>query len=252
MLPRLHDALLLLHVAGGFVALVLLWVPLFSRKGGRLHRSTGKVYAVAMLVVVVTALAVAAISAIDPVALDAAAATLVGEPLADYIARRRMVAAFLGYLALITAASGWHGLGALRYKRDPREMRSPATLALFGAAVAAGVAIFVLGALQGSMIFMGLSAIGPFVGLSGFRYVSNPARGPREWWFAHMGGMIGTGIAANTAFLVFGANRLMPFELEGWLAVVPWLLPTLVGVPAIQLLDRKYRRRFERAAPTAG
>lgn len=252
MLPRIHDALLLLHVAGGFVALVLLWIPLFSKKGGRLHRATGTVYVVAMAAVVATALGVSALSFYDPVALDPEAAALVGDPLADYLARRRMVAAFLGYLALITLASGWHGLGALRHKADPRAMRTPATLALFGITALAGVAMFVLGAVRGSMVFMGLAVVGPAVAVNGFRYVSGPAREPMAWWFAHMGGMIGTGIAANTAFLVFGANRLFPVELEGWLAVVPWLLPTLAGVPAIQLLSRKYRRRFAGRAGGVG
>lgn len=252
MTALLHDALLVLHVACGFVALVVLWIPLFSRKGGRLHRTTGKLYALFMLVVVVTALVLSGLSFVVPVALDPDAARLTGEPLADYVRQRRMVAGFLAYLALITLTSGWHGLGALRHKRDPREMRTPATLALFGASILAGLAIFAVGVSEGSIVFMALAVIGPVVGISGLRFVSRPAAGPMEWWFEHMGGMIGTAIAANTAFLVFGGNRLLPFELEGWLAVVPWLLPTLIGVPAIQLLERKYRARFARREGAAG
>ena len=69
---------------------------------------------------------------------------------------------------------------------------------------------------------------------------------------AHVAGsMLGGGIAFHTAFAVFGAQRLWAYELAGPLAVVPWLLPTAVGIPAIIVWTRYYRRKFEPAAPAA-
>ena len=42
--------------------------------------------------------------------------------------------------------------------------------------------------------------------------------------------MIGGGIAFHTAFAVFGAQRLWDYELSGFLGVLPWILPALIGI----------------------
>ena len=63
-----------------------------------------------------------------------------------------------------------------------------------------------------------------------------------------MGSMLGCGIAFHTAFIVFGAQRLWAYELAGPLAVVPWLLPTVIGIPAIVIRTGYYRRKFAPAA----
>ena len=71
------------------------------------------------------------------------------------------------------------------------------------------------------------------------------------WFYSHLGSMLGGGIAFHTAFIVFGAQSLWPWELAGPLAVAPWILPTVVGIPAIVVRTRYYRRKFEPAAPAA-
>ena len=58
-------------------------------------------------------------------------------------------------------------------------------------------------------------------------------------------------VLAHVATAVFGAQRLWTYELAGPLAVVPWLLPTAVGIPAIVVWTLYYRRKFERPAPAA-
>lgn len=253
MIATLHSSLVTLHVACGFLALTALWVPLFSKKGGTLHVRVGKVYAAAMLVVVLTALIVSVMAFVDPVAIaPETTAGLAGDRLEGYVSRRRMFAVFLSFLALVTLSAGWQGLGALRHKKDPRAFRTPATLAVHGLAVAAGIAVLVFGLVRGAVLLIALSFLGPAIGMQGLRYVSRPAESPMAWWYAHMGGMIATAIAANTAFLVFGASRILPIDLGGTLGVFVWLAPTLVGTPAIWILERKYRGRFGEAKRPAG
>ena len=65
-----------------------------------------------------------------------------------------------------------------------------------------------------------------------------------SWLYSHLGSMLGGGIAFHTAFAVFGIQRLIAYELPGALTVLPWLLPTIVGVPAIIAWTRHYQRRF--------
>jgi hypothetical protein len=59
-----------------------------------------------------------------------------------------------------------------------------------------------------------------------------------------MNAMIGTGIAFHTAFAVFGSGRLFDLGLEGWVAVIPWILPALIGIPAVAIWTRHYQRKF--------
>jgi hypothetical protein len=55
--------------------------------------------------------------------------------------------------------------------------------------------------------------------------------------------MIGAGIAFHTAFAVFGARQLFQLSPQGWAAVLPWVLPAAVGIPAIAVWTRYYRWR---------
>jgi hypothetical protein len=64
------------------------------------------------------------------------------------------------------------------------------------------------------------------------------------WWYEHMGAMLGGGIAFHTAFLVLGLQRLLALPLMGTAMVVPWLLPTVIGLPTIAIWTRYYRRKF--------
>jgi hypothetical protein len=58
------------------------------------------------------------------------------------------------------------------------------------------------------------------------------------WWYTHLGNMIGSYIAAWTAFSVVTLPRI--FGNHMWL----WLWPTAVGVPAIVLTTAYYKRKF--------
>jgi hypothetical protein len=65
-----------------------------------------------------------------------------------------------------------------------------------------------------------------------------------HWWYEHLGSMIGTGIAGYTAFLVFGGARLLPSVARSQLYTLFWVLPTLIGVPAIFVTVAYYQRKF--------
>ena len=93
-----------------------------------------------------------------------------------------------------------------------------------------------------------MSPIGLFTGRNMLRLMRDPGGRRMGWFYSHLGSMLGGGIAFHTAFLVFGAQRLWAYEIAGPLAVVPWILPTVVGVPAIALWTRHYRRKFSRGA----
>ena len=52
--------ILYVHIAGGSAALLSMFIPLISRKGGRTHRRSGWVFVAGMTIVSLTALALSA------------------------------------------------------------------------------------------------------------------------------------------------------------------------------------------------
>ena len=239
----LFDALIAVHVATGFVGLAAFWVPVFARKGGRAHVAAGRVYTYCAYVVTLSALTAAAgravsyrVGGISP----ADRPDLYGFSL------------FLGYLGVVTFATVRQAIRVVATRRAPETLRTPFHEALGWASITGSLAViaFALGVWSDiSPILLGLSPIGLFTGTGMLRLMRDPGTRHMSWFYSHLGSMLGGGIAFHTAFFVFGAERLWAYDLAGPLAVVPWILPTVVGIPAIVLWTRYYRRRFSRRAP---
>jgi hypothetical protein len=93
------------------------------------------------------------------------------------------------------------------------------------------------------VLLLSMSPLGPAIGIAMFVQAFRREHGPRDWLYHHLGSMIGGGIAAHTAFAVFGAGRILPIQLPGAWRIVPWLLPTAIGVPAIFIWIGRSKRR---------
>ena len=71
-------------------------------------------------------------------------------------------------------------------------------------------------------------------------FIYKPQRGPADWLKEHLKGLVGAGISVYTAFLAFGAVRLMP-ELA--LNPALWAVPLVTGVTIILYHWRKIGRQ---------
>ena len=241
----LFDVLIWVHIATGFVGLAAFWIPVFARKGGRAHVQAGRVYAYCAYVVT--------LSAVTASAGRILSFQFQGIGFADRPALYGF-AVFLGYLGLVTFATVRQAMRVVATRRAPETLRTPFHEALGWASIAGSIVVIAvaLGAwTDSSPILLGLSPIGLFTGSSMLRLMRNPGAQHMGWFYSHLGSMLGGGIAFHTAFIVFGAQRLWAYELAGPLAIVPWILPTVVGIPAIVVWTRYYRRKFGRAAPAA-
>lgn len=243
--PLLFDALILAHVATGFIGLAAFWIPVFARKGGRAHVQAGRVFTYCAYVVTLSAVTA---SAGRIVSFQVQGIGFADRP--DLYG----FALFLGYLGLVTFATVRQAMRVVATRRAPETLRTPFHEALGWASIAGSAAViaFALGVWSDiSPILLGLSPIGLFTGSSMLRLMRNPGAQHMGWFYSHLGSMLGGGIAFHTAFIVFGAQRLWAYDLAGPLAIVPWILPTIIGIPAIVVWTRYYRRRFDRAAPAA-
>jgi hypothetical protein len=228
----LYDLLRIVHLAAGALALVLFWVPALARKGGPLHRRAGRIYTWAMSVVVVTAVPLAMVFLLSD---------------------EWVVGVFLAYLGVITFSALWSGRQVLNVKSDAASFRTPVHAAVGVLNVLAAVTVLILAWMAAPagfirILFTAFSVLGFAAGWGTLQFFRHPPADRQWWWYEHLGGMIGSGIAAHTAFGAFGVRRLFPeLQLGPW-GLVPWLAPSLIGTVAIVLCTRYYRRRFGRAA----
>ena len=102
------------------------------------------------------------------------------------------------------------------------------------------VATLVYGLFDHRTLFIAFSFVGLITGIGQLRYWLRAPTTHRHWWFAHMGGMLGSCIAALTALVVVNASRFgtRTFATTIWIAV------PAVGIPAIFAWTAYYRRRF--------
>jgi len=251
-----------LHILFGAAGLVLFWVPVFARKGGDLHIRAGWAYVGAMLGMVATALVLGVLAYVAPLTVHPLRPGAAIDRLDAHVATVRGFSAFFGYLALLTLTTGWYGLQALRVSRDPEALLTPVQLVLNALLVTSGLGMLGLGLWRREPLFIALSPLGVLAGGGNLAYILHPEHRLRvSWLYEHLSAMLGTGIAAHTAFLVFGAHRFFPGLFAGPLGPFLWMVPTLIGIPASILWTRFYQRTFndyhgqtpearERATPT--
>lgn len=137
---------------------------------------------------------------------------------------------FLLYLFVITAGALYTGMRALKSKAGPKHLFTPAYVVLTWATILGGAAVLVLGLATRTWLLAGFSLIGLTAGPAQLARMRNPPTDPRYWWYEHLGGMIGSGIAAHVAFLNFGAQRLIGgYNLGSW-GMLAWFAPRVQPV----------------------
>lgn len=238
MFDLISDGARFIHVVFGFAGLAAFWIPVFSKKGGSTHVRFGKIFVWSAYVVLAGA-ALALASRFVSLWRD-------GVGLQDNPGLYAFMI-FLAYLTLVTFVTVRHGMVVLRHKRDPAAIRSTLNVCLAGAAIAASSGLVLYAIIMSPpniIVLLALSPIGFGVGGGNLRYMRNPPTSPRAWMYEHLGAMLGAGIAFHTAFAVFGSAQLFDIGLSGWLAVLPWVAPAAIGIPATIIWTRYYRRKF--------
>ena len=217
--PLWMHATLGFHVLCGGLAFVLAPVALITAKGGKAHRRWGLVYFYAMAGLAVSAIVMSAYRPLLFLAL---------------VAIFSFYNAFLAYRVLGQKAA-YKGEKVVR----PLDWAAAVfTLVASGLLVAFGVfrPAWVQHMAIPSMVFGGL---GVRIAAGAMWSYIHPSKEKMFWWYTHLQGMLGSYIAAWTAFLVVTVDPLVHW------GVVLWVLPTALGVPAIALTTAYYKRKFQ-------
>ena len=224
--PTYLRVLLAMHIFCGIVAFICAPVALAAAKGGKTHRKWGKIYFWAMAGVAVTALILS-------------------------------FALPILFLAMVAVFSFYSAFAAYRvlYLKDMYKGARAKPLDWIAAVITvlSSLLLFAMGFLQPRLMAVGVvniaehsvsivSIVFGIVGMRmGLRSISAFLKQPTEkmfWWFGHMQGMIGSYIAAMTAFSAVNLGHW--FGAAWWV----WLWPTIVGVPVIVIWSRYYKKKF--------
>ena len=221
------DFLMKIHIVAGTLALATFLVPMVTAKGGKAHRRVGWVFVAAM-----------------------AALFFTGAPASIYrLATEtrpgaRTAASFLLFVTMLSGASTWKGIRVLRFKNAGRN-KAPIDLGIATLLGLGGLFTLYQGVIVTSPILLFFGPLGIVSAIGDLRYWLNPNKPKMHWFFEHMGGMIGSSIAALTAFAALGSRSLG----LGSFGVAAWIGPTLIFLPISILMARHYRRRFKLDVP---
>ena len=214
--------LLITHLVGGFSALFLLWVPIFTKKGGTWHTRTGWMFVYAMSLVSISAVGMALIRIFFQT---------------NTSADRVSFSIFLLFIAVLSSMSAYYGIRVLRYKHKSARHRNIMDLAASSFLFTSGIACVIYGFMIGNSLIQYFPILGVVLGAAQLAYWLRPMAHKNSWIVEHIGGMMSCSISTVTAFTVFGAPRL--FQL-GSGDVLLWILPTIVFIPMIIWFSRKY------------
>lgn len=237
---HIHDALFALHIATGLAAIVGFWVPIATRKGSAWHVRSGRFYVWSMYGVVASAFLMCVMVLADPIGVQEPGIDIDPERAARFVERSRLFASFLLMLSLLVFTSLRHGLLALKLKQDSNALGRTGHRAMI---LAMGTVALLVGwqGIESRQVLLIVFAVLGISGATGmFRESLKTNWTRREAIFAHLNGLIGTGIGAYTAVFAFGGSRLLNQVLGGQWQVIPWVLPAIVGTIAIRRQRRKY------------
>lgn len=214
-MEKIIDLTLIVHATSGGFALLSGILAVATKKGGKKHILSGKVYFWSMLMVIVTGL-------------------LVGW-YRDNI--------FLQTIAVFSFYMAFTGKRSLREKKEVK----PAPIDWFASTLAMLVSLFMLYLVANNIARIGFAGVIPmllvFGGLLFSMSLGDLKRMFRKkfvkhaWLYTHIGRMGGSFIATSTAFLLVNTN-VEPV----W---VMWLLPTFIGTPMIIFSTRKWKEKLE-------
>lgn len=224
-------AIIWLHIAAGIAALILMWIPILSTKGAKLHRRAGMAYVVAMIIVAITALLVAAIRTQQTLAA--------GKPFA---AARFSV--FLAFIALLAFTSAFCGVRILKQKQRTGPHTNIFDIGVPAALLVSSIAMSIWGFILGDPLLSWFPLVGVGIAVGPLRTQLRPPTDRMFWFYQHITSMLASCIATVTAAIVVNyqsINSLLGFRLP---SVVLWLGPSIIGAAIIVASIAKYKRKF--------
>jgi uncharacterized membrane protein len=214
---KILSLMLVLHIAGGTIALISGLVAMLTLKGSKVHRLAGKIYFWGMTAVFVGAVIVA-------------------------IGHHKDFLLMVGFFSYYMTVRGYRILSLKKLDQGQKAtILDWVIISISGIFIVTLLGWGVWGMLDGE----GMAIVAFVFGVIGASFLVGDVRKffvPQEkmhWWYGHISSMGGSYISAATAFVVVNI-QLPQFQ---W---VLWILPSVIGGIIIGRTIRKYKIQFAR------
>lgn len=236
----IHSTLFFIHILVGTAALILFWVPIFTKKGQLQHQRFGRAYRNIMYCVAATG----ALMAIMVIAIPLTVKPFLADApnVNATVTNIRFFWLFLLYLALLSYTTTRHGDAVLKAKCNLSGLRSFTYISPLAMLAAGGVVFIGIGIVRENMLHLVFGIMGMTVGISMLRYSLAKHIQPKAYILEHIGSMIGSGIGAYTAFFAFGGRQLL--SGVGSYQIIFWIIPGVAGSVMSFYLTKKYKKVY--------
>lgn len=225
MTQLLFQTLIVAHITTGAFGAIVFWIPVLGRKGDANHRRWGTWFSRALLATGGFAIGMSLLTLLDPLGTHP---HLVEKFDASFI--RGIFGWMMLHNGVLTINLAWHGWRTIRLRGRDSVDRSLANHALQWALLAAAAQCAHYGWQQQQWLMVGMAAVGVATALTQIHFLLRSRVERKHWLKEHIKSLVGAGISAYTAFLAFGAVRLLP---EMALSPVLWSVPLSIGVAII-------------------
>jgi hypothetical protein len=205
--------LLILHIIGGFIALITGFIASVTKKGGKRHRQAGRVYFWGMTIVFVTAVVIGA-------------------------ARGKWFLFMVGFFSYYLVVRGYRILFLKKLGAGQRAGWLDWSIVLIATMFGASLVVWSLSLWPNGLAIVAL-VFGIICLLFSAKDIHLFVKGPKRkthWIFGHISSMGAGYVATWTAFVVTNVHFLPP--------VAVWLAPTVIGTICIALARRKYEAKL--------
>ncbi|WP_317896621.1 DUF2306 domain-containing protein [Aurantibacillus circumpalustris] len=200
---------LYLHILSGCLALFSGSVSVISKKGGKIHRNSGKLFFYSMIGVCVSSVFIS-------------------------IIKNNRFLLMIGVFSFFLNYVGYRAIKNKSLKPNVSDwiMLCIAAVNGFFMIYSMNVILVVFGVLGFYAVFQNIQ--------SNIKVLHNEALEERLWLKRHIGMMMGAFTATFTAFLVVNSNYFSTISFPAWIV---WLAPTFVLSPLAMFYTRKYVTR---------
>ncbi|MEM7026592.1 MAG: hypothetical protein AAF410_00020 [Pseudomonadota bacterium] len=243
VIVHLFETLVIMHIVTGTVGLFSLWIPIITKKGNRLHRNTGRIFVYSMLSTGTIAIGISSCTITDPIATHP---HLLDHPdfgTADSV--RVIFGWMMLYLAFLTINLAWYGWRCVQTKLNREANRRWENIISQIILLILSINCLYHGLIADQVLVSGISIVGLATVATNMWFLYKPKVGKLDWLLEHIKGLVGAGISVYTAFLAFGAVRLLP---QAALTPILWSIPLITGMAIIIYQQHLVRSKLVRAS----
>ena len=244
MIHYIHQFLLYFHITLGAAGLVIFWLPTLSKKGTQFHKRIGKIFVWTMFAISISGIIMCVFVLLDPIGVRAPERNLTFNQSISLKQQSREAAVFLLMLSMLVFVNVKQSVLVLKVKADRDLLKTSSTLIPIGILLITGIIVGIVGIIIIQPLFIVFSLLSITVSYGSLKYIFKKELKEREWVIEHMGNILGTGIGAYTAFFAFGGRRFFSEIFGNSLQIIPWILPSIIGVLATFYFSKKYKKKY--------